>query len=81
MAGAWRLISVEVLPEARLRVRFVDGTAGGCRCRPSSRRPKSSGLCSSRCEILHSWRKLWQQSEPRWLALHQQGERPSPIWD
>lgn len=28
MTAAWRIISVEVLPEARLRVRFVDATAG-----------------------------------------------------
>jgi hypothetical protein len=28
MTAAWRVTSVEVLPEARLRVRLVDGTAG-----------------------------------------------------
>ncbi len=27
-AAAWGVISVEVLPQARLRVTFVDGTAG-----------------------------------------------------
>jgi hypothetical protein len=28
MRAAWRVTSVEVLPEARLRVRFVHGTTG-----------------------------------------------------
>ena len=28
MRAAWRVTSVEVLPEARLQVRFIDGTAG-----------------------------------------------------
>lgn len=28
MRAAWRVTSVEVLPEARLGVRFTDGTAG-----------------------------------------------------
>ena len=27
-AAPWRVTSVEVLPEARLRVRFIDGTTG-----------------------------------------------------
>ena len=43
MPAAWRVMSAEVLPEARLRVRFVDGTAGEVEMQGFLQRPEVVG--------------------------------------
>ena len=43
MPAAWRVISAEVLPEARLRVRFVDGTVGEVEMQGFLQRPEVVG--------------------------------------
>jgi hypothetical protein len=42
-AASWRVTSVEVLPEARLRVRFIDGTTGEVHMQALLRAPATAG--------------------------------------
>jgi hypothetical protein len=43
MRAPWRVCSVEVLPEARLRVRFTDGTVGEVHMQALLRAPTTAG--------------------------------------
>ncbi len=42
-AAPWRVTSVEVLPGARLRVRFIDGTAGEVHMQAFLQEPATAG--------------------------------------
>ena len=48
MTAAWRVTSVEVLPEARLRVRFTDGTAGEVHMQAFLQAPGTGGTVFER---------------------------------
>ena len=42
-AAPWRVNSIEVLPEARLRVRFIDGTTGDVHMQAFLQAPGTAG--------------------------------------